>query len=85
MQKNTAKRIKQPEKKPNNMKPLAYVAAYNKNNPELFSEIMKNLEELKIKEKKKFETQQETTQKSWKNTHLFYISRKHNTRSYQML
>ena len=31
----------------------AFVATYNKNNPELFSEIMKNLEELKNKDKNK--------------------------------
>ena len=35
----------------NNEKPLAYVGTYNKNNPELFTEIMKNLEELKNNEK----------------------------------
>ena len=34
-------------KKLNNEKPLAYVTTYNKNNPELFTEIIKNLEELK--------------------------------------
>ena len=38
-------------KKHNNEKPLAYVATYNENNPELFTEIMKNLEELKNNEK----------------------------------
>ena len=38
-------------KKHNNEKPLAYAATYNKNNPELFTEIMKNLEELKNKDK----------------------------------
>ena len=37
--------------KKHNKKPLVYVATYNKNNPELFIEIMKNLEELKNKEK----------------------------------
>ena len=41
-------------KKHNNEKPLAYVATYNKNNPELFAEIIKDLEEInkndKIKE-----------------------------------
>ena len=34
-----------------NEKPQAYVATYNKNNPELFSEIMKNLEESENKDK----------------------------------
>ena len=38
-------------KKHNNEKPLAYVATYNKNDPELFTEIMKNLEELKNNDK----------------------------------
>ena len=38
-------------KKHNNKKPLAYVTTYYKNNPELYSEIMKNLEELKNKDK----------------------------------
>ena len=38
-------------KKHNNEKPLAQFATYNKNNPELFREIMKNLEELKNKDK----------------------------------
>ena len=41
--KNTPKRIKEPEKT-QQRKNLAYVATYNKNNPELFTEIMKNLE-----------------------------------------
>ena len=40
-------------KKHNNEKPVAYVATYNKNNPELFTEIRKNHEELKNKEKVK--------------------------------
>ena len=31
-------------KKHNNKKPLAYVTIYNKNNPKLFIEIIKNLE-----------------------------------------
>ena len=39
------------KKKTNNEKRLAYVAAYNKNNPELFTEMMKNIEELKNKDK----------------------------------
>ena len=38
-------------KKHNNKKPVAYVAAYNKNNPELFTEIMKDLDELKNRDK----------------------------------
>ena len=38
-------------KKYNNEKPLAYVTTYNKNNPELFTEIMKNLEEFKNNDK----------------------------------
>ena len=38
-------------KKHNKEKTLTYVASYNKNNPELFTEIMKNLEELKNKDK----------------------------------
>ena len=50
-----AEKIQQRElrnpKKHNNEKPLAYVVTYNKNNPELFREIMKNLEELKNKYK----------------------------------
>ena len=37
--------------KHNNEKPLAYVATYYKNNPELFTEIMKNLEEIENKDK----------------------------------
>ena len=49
----TTKRIKEP-KKHKNEKPLTYIATDNKNNPELFTEIIKNLEELlnndKIKE-----------------------------------
>ena len=32
-------------------KTLTYVATYNKNNPELFTEIMKNLEEIEDKDK----------------------------------
>ena len=40
-------------KKRNNKKPLAYVATYNKNNPEQFTEIMKKLEEIKNKDKTK--------------------------------
>ena len=39
-----------PEKH-NNEKLLAYVTTYNKNNPELFTEIMKNLEKLKNNDK----------------------------------
>ena len=35
----------------NNEKPLAYVVTYNKNNPELFTEILKNLEKLKNNDK----------------------------------
>ena len=38
-------------KKHNSEKPLAYVTTYNKNNPELFTETMKNLEEHKNKDK----------------------------------
>ena len=38
-------------KKHNNEKPLAYVETYNKNNRELFIDIMKNQEELKNKDK----------------------------------
>ena len=38
-------------KKYNNKKPLAYSATYNKNNLELFTEIIKNLEELENKNK----------------------------------
>ena len=38
-------------KKHNNEKPLAYITTYNKNNPELFIEIIKNLEELENKDK----------------------------------
>ena len=49
-EKNTPKRIKEPEKH-DNEKPLEYVTTYNKNNPELFTEIMKNLEELENKDK----------------------------------
>ena len=40
-------------KKHNNEKPLAYEATYDKNNPELFTEIMKNPEELKNKDTNK--------------------------------
>ena len=42
--------LRNPEKY-NNERLLAYVTTYNKNNPELFTEIMKNLEELKNKDK----------------------------------
>ena len=38
-------------KQHNNEKPLAYVTTYNKNNPELFTEILKNLEEIENKDK----------------------------------
>ena len=38
-------------KKHNNKKPPAYIATYNKTKPELFAEIMKNLGELKNKDK----------------------------------
>ena len=37
-------------KKHNDEKPLAYIETHNKNNPELFTEIMKNLEEIKNKD-----------------------------------
>ena len=37
-------------KKHNNEKPLEYVATYNKNDPELFTERIKNPEELKTNE-----------------------------------
>ena len=37
--------------KHSNGKPLAYVKIYNKNNPELFTEIIKNLDELKNNDK----------------------------------
>ena len=37
--------------KHNNENPLSYVATYNKNNPELFTEIMKNMEEIESKHK----------------------------------
>ena len=43
---NTTKRIKEPEKHKNE-KSVAYVATYNKNNPELLTEIKKNLEKQK--------------------------------------
>ena len=47
-------------KKHNNEKPLAYVAIYDKNNLELFTEIIKNLE-LKNNDKiKKYLTQQKS-------------------------
>ena len=39
------------QKKSNNEKPLAFVATYNKNKSELYTELMKNLEELKNKDK----------------------------------
>ena len=42
----------------NNEKPLSYVATYNKNNPELFTEIIKNLE---LKNKNKIKGIQDTT------------------------
>ena len=51
----------------NNEKPLAYVATYNKNNPELFTEIMKNLEELKNKHKIKDTTKIIKSQRQPKN------------------
>ena len=35
----------------NSEKPLAYVTTYNKNNPELFTEIIKNLEGLENNDK----------------------------------
>ena len=38
-------------KKHYNKKPLAYIATYNKNTPELFIEIIKNLEEFKNNDK----------------------------------
>ena len=38
-------------KKHNNEKTLAYIATYNKNNPELFTEIMKNLKEIENNDK----------------------------------
>ena len=56
-------------KKHNKGKSLAYVATYNKNNPELFTEIIKNLEELENNDKIKeildiTKIKPETTQKS---------------------
>ena len=44
-------RVLRNTKKHNNGNPRAYVATYNKNNPELFREIMKNLEEIENKDK----------------------------------
>ena len=38
-------------KKHNNEKPFAYVATCNQNNPELFTEMMKNLEDIENKDK----------------------------------
>ena len=38
--------LRNPKKKRNNEKPLISVTTYNKNNPELFTEILKNLEEI---------------------------------------
>ena len=51
-------------------KTLAYIATYNKNHPKLFTEMIKNLEET-LDTTKVIKSQ--TTQKSLKNTHLFYI------------
>ena len=46
---------------PKKRETTAYVATYNKSNTELFSEIIKNLEELKTMTKsKKYETQQKS-------------------------
>ena len=47
--------LRNPKKNKNNEKPQAYAATYNKNNSELFTEIMKNLE---LKEKKRNTRQQ---------------------------
>ena len=40
------------KKKKTERKAQAYIATYNKNNPELFKEIMKSLEETETKSKK---------------------------------
>ena len=50
IRKNTTKRILEAEKV-QQQKSLAYVTTYNNNNLELFIEVIKNLEELKINEK----------------------------------
>ena len=78
-------------KKHNNEKPLAYVTTNNKNNPELFTEIIKNLE--KIENKDKIKKILDTTKiiKSLgqpknmkKKSPLLHSEKKHNTRSYQV-
>ena len=77
----------------NNEQPLAYVATYkkNQNNLELFTEIIRNLEELKNNDKIKEildTTKTIKSQRQPKNlkriSHLFHIRKKHNSRGYQM-
>ena len=78
-------------RKLNNEKPLAYVAIYNKNNPKLFTEILKNLEEITNKDKLKEILDTTKTIKSQgqlQNLKRIFNSstfgKKHNTRNYQM-
>ena len=83
------KRIKQPQKY-NNEKSLAYITTHDKNNPELYTEILKNLEEIENKDKIKeildttkiIKSQRQT--KIWKEFSSLLHSEKYNTRSYQM-
>ena len=49
--KSTKKKKFQNPQKHNNEKPLDYIATYNKNNPESFTEIIKNLEEFRNNDK----------------------------------
>ena len=77
-------------KKHNNEKPLTYVTTNNKNNPELFPEIFKNLEEIENKDKIKeiLDTtkiiKSQRQPKSMKRILTFSTFEKNNTRNYQM-
>ena len=83
--------LKMVYKKHNNEKPLAYVATYNKNNPELYTEIMKKLKEIENKDKikeildtTKIIKSQRQPQNPKRILTFSTFGKKHNTRSYQM-
>ena len=75
---NTPKKIKEPEKNKNE-KPQAQVTTYNKNNPELFTEIKRNLEKIENKDKIK-EIQQRNTTKEIQNKEI--QQKKYKTKKY---
>ena len=89
VKKKAIKRTTNPQNH-SNEEPLAYVSTYNKNNPELFIEITKNLEELENNDRKKMPDETKII-KSYRQArkfktyfYLIYIWGTHNAWSQKM-